>query len=73
MGMTQCDRIIRHLQDHGTITQRTALVEYGVMRLASRVCDLRRAGHDITMKLITAKNRYGEKTSFGEYTLHENN
>ena len=69
--MTQCDRIIRHLKDYRTITQRTAMNEYGVMRLASRVSDLKRAGHDITMKMVSAKNRYGEETRFGEYTLHE--
>jgi len=69
--MTQCDRIIRHLRDYGTITQRTAMNEYAIMRLASRVSDLKRAGFDITMKLVTAKNRYGEDTTFGEYTLHE--
>lgn len=29
--MTQCDRILRHLKDHGTITQAQAMAEYGCL------------------------------------------
>ena len=41
--MTQNERILRHLQDGGTLTQAEAFLEYGVGRLSSRICDLRRA------------------------------
>ena len=40
--MTQSERILRHLTDYGSITQGEALQEYGIMRLASRVNDLRK-------------------------------
>ena len=39
--MTQNERILRHLRDNGSITPLDALSEYGIMRLASRISDLR--------------------------------
>lgn len=34
--MTQCEKIVRHLEDCGSITPLSAMREYGIMRLASR-------------------------------------
>ena len=42
--MTQSERIVRHLREHGSITSLEALEDYGIMRLASRVADLKKAG-----------------------------
>lgn len=67
--MTQCDRILRHLNDYGTITSITAMSEYGIMRLASRISDLKREGHLIRSEIKTGTNRYGEKTHYSEYRL----
>lgn len=69
MKQTQCDRIIRHLKDFGSITSREADKEYGIMRLASRINDLRKAGYEITAETQTGKNRYGEPTHFTVYRL----
>ena len=35
MRTTQCDRILRHLKDYGSITSLEAISEYGILRLAS--------------------------------------
>ena len=67
--LSQCDKIIRHLQDHGSITSLEAINEYGILRLASRVNDLRRRGLNIVGETKTGRNRYGEKTSFKVYRL----
>lgn len=67
--MTQCDKILRHLRDVGSITPVDALKEYGCMRLGARIWDLKRMGHHIDMELETAVNRYGEKTRYARYTL----
>ena len=45
MGMTQTDRVLRHLQDYGSITPHEALAEYGIMRLGARIWDLKKQGH----------------------------
>ena len=65
----QCERIIRHLQDYGSITSVEAISEYGVMRLASRIADLRQMGYPIRSEMVSGKNRYGEKTRYAKYTL----
>lgn len=67
--MTQNERILRHLEEVGVIDPMTALKEYGIMRLASRISDLRRHGHNISRRMVTGTNRYGEKTAYAEYRL----
>lgn len=42
MKLSQCDIILRHLQDYGEITSLQAVNEYGILRLASRINDLKR-------------------------------
>ena len=69
--MTQCDKILRHLKDYGSITSLTAMQEYGIMRLASRINDLRSEGIAIVSEMKTGKNRYGETTHFAVYRLAE--
>lgn len=67
--MTQKERILRHLKDYGSITPMEAMQEYGIMRLASRINDLRRDGVMIERTMVSGKNRYGEKTSYASYSL----
>lgn len=65
--MTQSERIVRHLRDYGSITSVEAMKEYGVMRLASRVSDLKKAGFPIRSEMVKGRNRYGEATSYARY------
>ena len=67
--MTQCDRILRHMRDYGAIDPMTAIKEYGCMRLASRIADLKDQGHDIVSERTNGKNRYGEQPSYCVYRL----
>ena len=69
MRVTQCERIYRHLKDYGSITSLEAMQEYGIMRLASRISDLRKMGIPIESETVSSKNRYGEKTRFSKYYL----
>jgi hypothetical protein len=71
--MTQCDRIIRHLKDHGSISSLEAISEYGILRLASRINDLRRRGYKIQGITRKGKNRYNESTHYKVYKLVEEN
>lgn len=68
-GMTQCEKILRHLEDFGEITSLIAMQEYGIMRLASRISDLRKDGIPIQKEMVKGKNRYGERTAYAKYTL----
>ena len=67
--MTQCERILRHLEDYGEIGQLTAMQEYGIMRLASRINDLRKRGISIETDFARGKNRYGEPTKWAVYRM----
>lgn len=67
--MNQNERVIRHLQDSGSITPVEALAEYGIMRLASRISDLKRMGYDISAEMVGGHNRYGEPTRYARYRL----
>lgn len=67
--MTQGERILRHLEDYGSITSAEAMADYGIMRLASRVNDLRREGHPIVTEVVEGRNRYGEKTRWARYRM----
>ena len=67
--MTQCYRILRHMKDYGSIDPMTAIKEYGCMRLASRIADLKDMGYDIVSERTRGKNRYDEPTSYCTYRL----
>ena len=67
--MTQNDRILRHLRDYGSISSMEAVQEYGIMRLASRISDLKKAGIPIRREMVAGKNRYGEATSYARYSM----
>ena len=68
---TQNQRVLDYMHKHGSITQIEALRDIGVMRLASRVSDLRRLGYDIASRTENVKNRYGEKFRIKLYSLGE--
>ena len=67
--MTQCLKVLKYMTEHGSITQLDALREFGCMRLASRISDLRKSGVPIKKEMETAKNRYGEPISYARYSL----
>lgn len=65
--MTQCERILKYMNDYGSISTMQAFADLGIARLASRIHDLRRMGIEIESETRTAKNRYGEITHFSVY------
>lgn len=73
MILTQNQRVIEYMREKGSITQLEALKELGVMRLASRISDLRRSGYKIAGSMETVKNRYGENCAIKRYSLIEDN
>lgn len=66
---TQNQRILAYLDAHGSITQLEALQELGIMRLASRISDLRKHGCPIKSEMVEVENRYGEKCRVKRYSL----
>lgn len=70
---TQNERILDYIDEFGSITQLEALKDLGVMRLASRVSDLRRQGYPIQSKVERVKNRYGETCRVKRYSMGDVN
>lgn len=66
---TQNDRILDYISRFGSITQLEALQDLGIMRLASRISDLKSLGYPIVSEMETVKNRFGEKCSVKRYRI----
>jgi hypothetical protein len=71
MKATQAERVLEYIEERGSITQLEALQEIGVMRLASRISDLKKLGYPITSNVEAVKNRYGENCYIKRYSLRE--
>lgn len=63
--------ILKYIHDYGSITPLEALKEFGCMRLASRINDLKNQGYNIVSEKVSIKNRYGKKVSFAKYSIIE--
>ena len=66
---TQAERILDYIEEFGSITQLDALRDLGVMRLASRISDLKKQGVPIKSDVEAVKNRYGETCHIKRYSL----
>lgn len=67
--MTQCEKIINYIEEHGSITPLDALREFGCMRLASRITDLKSEGYKFSTIIETSKNKYGDVIRYARYSL----
>jgi hypothetical protein len=66
--LTQNERVLAYMREHGSITHFQAAQSLGVQRLASRISDLRRMGIDIVSKWVVVKNRFGEDCRVKAYS-----
>ena len=71
MKLNQKQKVLRHLKNYGSITPLEAFNDYAIMRLTSRICELKDEGYDIKSELISSTNRFKEKVTFSKYTLNE--
>lgn len=67
--LTQCERILQYIEDTGSVTQMDALREFGCMRLASRMSDIKKMGYPVKMEMEKSKNRYGEPVHYARYSI----
>lgn len=67
--MTQTEKVMKYMEQYGSITSAEALSELGIMRLASRISDLKQMGVDVKSVLIKGKNRFGEPIRYARYFI----
>ena len=66
---TQREKVLRFLRDTGSITPMDALREFGIMRLAARIWELKKMGFSIEKVMEESQNRYGETVRYARYRL----
>lgn len=64
--MTQYDIVLRHLQEHETITTWEAIQEYGCTRLSEYIRQIR-LDFIVDDEWIDFTNRYGMKSKYKKY------
>ncbi len=67
--MKQCELVLNYMEDFGSITPLDAVKDLGIMCLAERIRDLRKAGVEIVSTPESSKNRYGKTTHYTRYSL----
>ena len=65
--MTQYERILRYLDDFGSITPMEAFLDLGITNLATRVSEMTRKGYRFDKTLESKVNRYGQKVHYMRY------
>ena len=69
--MSDKNRVLAYLREHGSITPLEALNSFGCYRLGARVWDLRRDGHTISTEIVEGKDQHGEAMRYAKYRLVE--
>lgn len=69
--MTQNEKVLNYMVKFGSITQIEALSDLGIMRLASRISDLKKQDYKIKKEMVKSKNRFGDTIQFARYSLEE--
>ena len=72
MALTKEEKVLRHIQDYGTLNCIEAFGHYSITQLHGIIHHLKRKGYEFVNKQITVTNRYGEKHRIAEYSLKEN-
>jgi hypothetical protein len=67
--MTQVEKVVKYMNDFGSISTMEAFKELGITRLASRIHDITRMGIEISKENVSDKNRYGETVHYTRYRL----
>lgn len=66
---TQCDKILRYMQEFGSITDKHAYNVIRCRRLSARIFDLKKQGHKIETAMVYKREPDGTHYSFAEYRL----
>lgn len=69
MKLRQLERVLKYLDDFGSITPLEALADLGIMRLGARIYDLRKKGYAIIREMEKSQNRYGQPVRYARYRL----
>lgn len=66
--MTQKERIIKYIDDFGSITSFQAYSDLGITQLGARIFELKQLGYRFKTQDRRTKNKYGDNVHFVEYS-----
>ena len=69
--LTQSQRVLKYLNDFGSITSLEAYRDLGIIQLPRRIYDLRQSGINIKSDWQVVINRYNEKTQIKRFYIGE--
>lgn len=69
--MNQKQKVLKYINDYGSITSWEAYSDLGIMQLGARIDGLQKDGYSFKKEWEQRKNRYGEPVRFMKYSLSE--
>lgn len=69
--MSDIERIIQYMKDHGSITCKECEQRIGTTELRRRICDIKDMGYEIGDVWEEGENRVGNKTRFKRYFIQK--
>lgn len=67
--VSQKQMVLDYIREFGSITPIDAFRDLGVTRLAAKIFELKKEGHDIDKVIETGKNRFGNRTRYARYSF----
>jgi len=69
--MNQKQKVLKYINDYGSITSWEAYSDLGIMQLGARIDGLQKDGYSFKKEWEQKLNRYGEPVRFIKYSLSE--
>ena len=69
--MNQKQKVLKYINDYGSITSWQAYKDLGIMQLGARIDGLQKDGYSFKKEWEQKKNRYGETVRFIKYSFAE--
>lgn len=71
MKPSQKERVMKYIEDFGSISSFEAYKDLGITQLGARIWELKKDGIEIRTRWKSSVNRYGNKILYKEYFIRE--
>jgi len=71
--ITQKERVLTAMRNHGSISPWYAINKLGNTRLAATIFSLKKDGHEINTVIETSNNKFGDEIKYARYFLIKEN
>lgn len=69
--MTQGQRVLKYIEEFGSISPMEAFTDLGITKLATRISELKKDGYEFKQEYEKSRNRYGEAVYYMRYAFPE--